>query len=134
MIEKSQTEKWLDVWKGMARVVPWVQGLYYIISGLWAQVSIETFMKVTGPKTDIWLVKIVGLLLVVSGVVLILSTLRRRVPLEIAVLATGNAVVLIGVELVYVLNGTISPIYLLDALIEAAFILGWILHDSRFAR
>jgi cytochrome b subunit of formate dehydrogenase len=134
MIEKSQTEKWLGVWKGLARVVPWIQGLYYIISGMWAQVSIDTFMMVTGPKTDIWLVKVVGLVLVVSGVVLILSTVRRCVPLEIAVLATGNAAVLAGVELVYVLNGTISPVYLLDALIEAGFILGWVLHDSRLTR
>jgi hypothetical protein len=58
MIEKSQTEKWLGVWKGLARFVPWIQGLYYTISGMWAQVSIDTFMMVTGPKTDIWLVKV----------------------------------------------------------------------------
>ena len=60
MIEKSQTEKWLDAWKGLARVVPWVQGLYYIIGGLWAQVSTDTFIKVSGPKTDIWLVYVLN--------------------------------------------------------------------------
>jgi uncharacterized membrane protein HdeD (DUF308 family) len=100
--------------------------------GLWAQLSITTFMRLTGPKTDIWLVKVVGLLLIVSGIVLVMSAFRRRTPLEVAALGAGNALVLAGADLVYVLTRVISPIYLLDLVIEAVFLLGWIRYGSRF--
>jgi len=29
-----------------------IQGVYYLLTGLWPLVSIETFQMVTGPKTD----------------------------------------------------------------------------------
>lgn len=133
MVEKGKSgTTWFTVWNALSRIVPWIQGFYYIITGLWAQLSISTFMQVTGPKTDIWLVKVVGLLLLVSGIVLIISAFRRHIPLEVAALGAGNALVLAGAELVYVLTGTISPIYLLDALIEIIFILGWIRYGGRF--
>src|SRR4051794_14622821 len=34
------------------RVLLWVQGVYYFVTGVWPLVSIETFLMVTGPKTD----------------------------------------------------------------------------------
>jgi hypothetical protein len=36
------------------------------MTGLWPLVSIGTFQQVTGPKTDLWLVKTVGVLIAVS--------------------------------------------------------------------
>ena len=38
-----------------------VQGLFYVVTGLWPLVSLSTFEFVTGPKTDDWLVHMVGL-------------------------------------------------------------------------
>lgn len=135
MASDGQSKRW---WRGVGRAlaqgVPWVQGGYYIGGGLWSLLSIETFMRLTGPKTDIWLVKALGLLLLVSGVVVIVSILRRQLSKEIMLLAAGDAAVLVGIELVYVVNRTIRPIYLLDALIETVFILGWILQASRANR
>ena len=98
-----QTGKRLRAWRAFGRIVPWIQGPYYILTASWSLLSIDTFIKVTGPKRDIWLVRIVGLLLVVCGTVLPLSAIRRRTPLEIA---------------------------LLDTLFEAAFILGWTLNGK----
>jgi hypothetical protein len=118
------------VWRAFGRLVPWLQGSYYILTASWSLSSIDTFMKVTGPKTDIWLVRVVGLLLVVCGTVLLLSAVRRRICPEIAVLAAGYAAALAGADIAYVLNGTIWPIYMLDALFEAAFILGWTLNGK----
>jgi cytochrome b subunit of formate dehydrogenase len=135
MVERlKQSSFWLNAWDALSRVMPWVQGLYYIVFGLWAQLSIFTFMQFTGPKTDIWLVKVVGLLLIVSGSVLIMSAFRRRTPLEVAALGAGNALVLAGADLVYVLTRAISPIYLVDAAIEAVFLLGWIRYGGRFEK
>jgi hypothetical protein len=39
-----------------------VQGLYFLMTGLWPLVSIGTFQHVTGPKIDLWLVNTVGVL------------------------------------------------------------------------
>lgn len=135
MVERlKQPSFWLNAWDALSRVMPWVQGLYYIVFGLWVQLSIYTFMQLTGPKTDIWLVKVVGLLLIISGIVLIMSAFRRRTPLEVVALGAGNALVLAGADLVYVLTRAISPIYLADAAIEAVFLLGWIRYGSRFEK
>ncbi|RJQ65710.1 MAG: hypothetical protein C4519_27390 [Desulfobacteraceae bacterium] len=112
----------LNYW---ARFVVWIQGLYYLVMGLWPVLNIGSFEEVTGPKTDLWLVKTVGILIVVCGFVLVLSAYRRRIRLEVAFLGIGIALALIIIELVYVTIGTISPIYLLDAVVQALLIVGW---------
>ncbi len=102
------------------------QGLFYIITGLWSLVSIDTFQAVTGPKTDLWLVKTVGAMLIVSGAVFLTAALRRRFSLEILMLAVGNALALAAVDIIYALQGRISLIYLLDAFVELIIIGVWL--------
>ncbi|MGB3222460.1 MAG: hypothetical protein WBB23_06635 [Desulforhopalus sp.] len=114
--------------------LPWFQGLYYFISGIWPLLSITTFQIVTGPKIDIWLVKTVGSLLMVTGFVLIMVAIRRRISLEIIVLAIGNALALTVIEVIYWSNGIISAIYLLDAVVEVLLIIGWLLLWRRMTR
>jgi hypothetical protein len=100
------------------------QGLFYFITGVWPLVSIGSFQKVTGPKTDLWLVKTTGVLISVIGVVLLVAGFRRREGPEIPLLAVGSAAGLTGIDVVYVAKKRISPIYLLDALVELGLI-GW---------
>jgi hypothetical protein len=102
------------------------QGVFYVATGLWAVVDLDSFMAVTGPKTDHWLVKTVGILVAVIGAVLLLSWRRGRVPPESVLLAVGSALSLAAVDVIYVSNGTIAPIYLLDAVAEVALALAWI--------
>jgi hypothetical protein len=45
------------------RIVLWVQTIYYLLTAIWPLADIESFMLVTGRKTDIWLVKTVSVLL-----------------------------------------------------------------------
>jgi hydrogenase/urease accessory protein HupE len=63
-----------------------VHGVFYAVTGFWPIVSIRTFQLVTGPKRDLWLVRTVGALLTVIGVVLTLAGLRRRVTPEVLML------------------------------------------------
>ena len=120
-------QKWSGLRHGSAIIfLAWFQGLYYAVAGIWPILHIDSFMMVTGPKTDIWLVHTVGLLLVAVGVVLCLAAYRQRLTLEMIVLAAGAALALIGIELVYVWKGTISTIYLLDAALETLLIAGWL--------
>ncbi|HEV8714847.1 MAG TPA: hypothetical protein VGX03_18710 [Candidatus Binatia bacterium] len=102
-----------------------VQACYYLVTGVWPLVSISPFQFVTGPKTDLWLVKTVGVLVAVIGAVLLVAAYRRRTTLEIRLLALGSAVGLTAIDVVYVSLSRISPIYLLDALIELMLVVWW---------
>jgi hypothetical protein len=98
-----------------------------VITGLWPLVDIESFEKVTGPKTDDWLVKTVAVLVTVIGAVLGVAGLRRMVTPEVMMLGTGSAAGLAEIDVVYVSRRCIPPIYLLDALAECILIGSWLL-------
>jgi hypothetical protein len=85
----------------------------------------RTFLAVTGPKTDLWLVKTVGLILAVIGAVLIYAQTTAAVNPPVVFLAIGAAASLTVVEIVYVLKKVISPIYLGDAIAEVILIAWW---------
>lgn len=117
-----------------------VQGVYYLVTGIWPLISMETFQMVTGKKTDNlvtglendhWLVMTVGVLVTAIGACLLVAAVRRQCTLEIAVLAVLSAMGLLGIDIVYVTRKTIPPIYLLDAGMEIFVILGWIYAGSR---
>ena len=103
-----------------------IQGLFYVATGLWALVDLNSFMAVTGPKTDLWLVKTVGVLVTVIGAVLLLAWRRSQVGAEVVLLAAGSALSLAAIDVIYVSNRTIAPIYLLDAVAEAGLALLWV--------
>jgi hypothetical protein len=118
------------------RLLRWLcfsQGAYFAVTGIWPQVSIRTFEAVTGPKVDRWLVKTVGVLVAVIGVMLLRLSRRAQIePVlraapEVPLVAIGSAAGLMVIDVVYVAKGRIAPIYLLDALLEAALIGGWTL-------
>jgi hypothetical protein len=98
------------------------QGAYYVASGIWPLLSIGSFQRVSGPKTDVWLVKTVATLIAVVGGTLTVSAVRRQDTPEMALLSMGSAAGLLAIDVVYVAKRRISPIYLLDALAEALII------------
>lgn len=109
-------------------LLTWVavaQGLYYLATGVWPLMSLRSFMAVTGPKVDGWLVQTVGLLLGVTGLVCLLSAWLGRFPPEVAVLAVGNALALTNIDIYFVAVGRIPKIYLADVPPEALLIAGW---------
>src|SRR4051794_24747646 len=99
-----------------------VQGWYYLVTGVWPLVSLTTFELVTGPKTDDWLVRTVGLLAMAIGTALLVGA-RRGVPsVETVALSAVTAGAFAIVDVVYPLLGRISAIYLVDAAAQLAFI------------
>ena len=112
----------------LSEALPFVvagQGIYYTITGAWPIVGIRSFLKVTGPKTDIWLVKTVGGLIVALGIVFIVAALRDHLHTEILLLSCVCAFALAFADTYYVLKGTISPVYITDAAAEL-LLLGFI--------
>jgi hypothetical protein len=108
------------------RVTLFVQTGYYLITAVWGLISIESFMRVTGPKTDVWLVKTVSVLLLAISTSFIVSLLLRSYTVSVTTLAISCCVVLIIIDCSYAANGTISKIYLLDAFLQLCFLTAWI--------
>ena len=105
-----------------------VQGVYFFTTGVWPLFHLRSFMAVTGPKTDGWLVKTVGVLVAVIGATLM--TAARRPGL--ATMAAGG---LGAIDVIYATRGRIAKIYLCDAVVEGALVAAWLhLAGTRLAR
>ncbi len=74
---------------------------------------------------DIWLVKTVGVLIVVVGAVLGLAGKRGEPVPEVPLLAVGSAAGLTIIDIIYVARKRIRPVYLLDAVAEVGLIALW---------
>jgi hypothetical protein len=101
------------------------QAFYYAATGVWPLVNIHSFERITGPKTERWLVKTVGALVTAIGVSLALAARNDPGKAETFVLATGSAAALGTIDAAYVAKRRISPVYLLDALAQAALLIAW---------
>lgn len=110
---------------GAANALAVAQGAFYVATGVWPILHMRSFEAVTGEKTDDWLVKTVGAMVGVAGVVMTVAGLRKRVTPEIALLAAGSAAALATVDVVYTRKGVIRPVYLLDAVAEAGLTGAW---------
>ncbi|MBJ6751732.1 hypothetical protein [Geomonas anaerohicana] len=110
----------------MEATVAQVQGGYFLITGQWPIFSIRTFIMVTGPKTDLWLVKTVGAVLAVIGAALIAAGLADQVTQAVVLLAVASAAALAAVDVIYASRKIIASVYLLDAVLEAALIAWWV--------
>jgi hypothetical protein len=108
-----------------------IQGWFYVATGVWPILDIDSFEAVTGPKTDGWLVKTVGVLVTVVGAVLLVATRARRYDDAIVLLAVGSALGLAAIDLIYALSGTIAPVYLADAGAEVVLAAFWLIGHAR---
>ena len=80
-----------------AVVLSWAQGLYFLTTGVWPIVSVDTFQRVTGRKSDHliadppteadhWMLNTISILNIAISLVLLSAARRRRVSFEVALL------------------------------------------------
>lgn len=103
----------------------WSQSVYTFITAVWPIVHVKSFMDVSGYKTDVWLVKTVGVLLTAISVALLVS-IPNKSNFPIAVLALFTAAGMAYVDFFYALNNTIPNIYMADGAIEILFAFVWL--------
>jgi hypothetical protein len=106
----------------VAQKILLAQAAYYVITGVWPLVSIRTFMMVTGPKHDLWLVKAVGLLITAVGLSIGIQAAWFDTKPAL-VLAISSALALGFVDIWYSLRGVISKVYLVDGVIQILLII-----------
>ena len=106
-------EAWRDT-------VVWL-GLYYIGTGLWPILHLPSFLAVTGPKNETWLVQVFGALIASLGFSVILH--RNAGPASAGV-GLSAAFVLAASDVYFVGRRRIRPTYLLDAVVEVVLAAG----------
>jgi hypothetical protein len=99
-----------------------VQSAYYGVTGVWPLISPNTFQAITGPKSEMWLVKTFGVLITVLGLGLGRSAARGRVDPDLRGVAAGAAGALAAADVWYVLRGRIRVTYLGDAAAQLALL------------
>lgn len=116
------------------RALLWAQATYTLVTALWPIVDIESFMAVTGPKRDVWLVKTVGALLIPVAVTLYSYLLIDADKRPAIILGALTAIAFTTIDLYYALSDVIPDVYLADAVVEGIFLLGWLYVASTSGR
>ena len=108
------------------RVTLWIQTLYYFITAAWALVDIKSFMEITGPKTDIWLVKTVSVLLLAISFCFLAHLFIKANPWPAIILAACCCIFLAFIDFYYAGKQTISAVYFLDGIAQILLLLAWL--------
>src|SRR5687768_12264116 len=104
--------------KKLYKAVLWTQSLYSLVTAGWALVDIESFMNITGPKTDIWLVKTVSVLLIPISLCFIVSALVKSHPLPVIIMGLTFSAGLASIDFYYTTNETIKWVYAADGVAQ----------------
>jgi hypothetical protein len=103
-----------------------VQSLYTFVTAVWPLIDIKSFMQVTGYKTDVWLVKTVGALLVPVSLCMAMHLFIRTDHRPVVLLCMLTSVAFICIDFYYALNEVISDIYMGDGFLQIGFVLAWL--------
>ena len=104
-----------------------VQGIYYLIMGLWPILDLHSFMAFTGPKTDTWLVRTAGVLIADIALVLLIAQYTHHIHFHVAVMAMAATFGLGVIDVLNSITGRIPVIYLADAFIQWFFFTAWLI-------
>jgi hypothetical protein len=118
----------------MFRVTLIIQTAYYLVTAIWPLVHIQSFMAVSGPKTDIWLVKTVAVLLVAISLCFITHLLFTGNRWPVSILAISCCLGFLFIDCYYSFNGVISSIYLLDAGAQIILLALWMVIIIRLSK
>lgn len=97
-------------------------------TGAWPLFHLKSFAAVTGPKEDEWLVKTIAWIFILSGAQL----WRSADEADARLLGLGWPAIIGGADIYYTLiRKRIRNVYLLDAVLQAGFILAWLMPSRR---
>jgi hypothetical protein len=102
-----------------------IQGIYSLVTALWGLADIDSFMEVTGPKTDVWLVKTVSVLIIPIAFCLISAIYIKNSLMPVAVVGLTSALGLGFIDFYYAINDVISDVYLGDGFMQLFFVISW---------
>ena len=113
-----------------AKTVRWivgVQGVHYILTGLWPILHAPSFEAVMGPRPDWWTVKMFGALTAALGLVLVDAWRRAVIRHECVLFSIVGALVFAVSDAVLIIEKTAGLIYLTDLFVNAIVLASWVL-------
>ena len=113
------------------KIFPFSQLLYYFLTAVWPLVHIESFLMVTGDKTDIWLVKTVSILLLPYCILLLYLTFNVKKDFIVVITVMFCCLGLLFVDLYYYFNDVIRWVYLIDGFFQFLFFIYWTFYMIR---
>lgn len=119
---------------GVNRFFVWllvIQSAYALLTAVWPIVHIQSFMEVTGYKTDVWLVKTVGALLIPVAVTMLSFLYFQSDRRQAALLGMTTAVAFASIDFYYALTDVISDVYLGDGVVQLIFLASWLYFLNR---
>ena len=84
-------------------------------------------MIVTGYKTDVWLVKTVGALLIPMSLTMLVHLVTRINHFPVVVLCLTAAIAFAVIDFYYSVTDVINDIYMVDGVIQVALICTWLI-------
>lgn len=109
----------------LLKVLLLAQGVYSLLTALWGLIDIESFMAITGPKSDVWLVKTVSVLIIPISLCLLSYLITRSGFTQVAIVGITSAIGLGTIDFYYSLRDVISKVYLGDGFMQVLFLLMW---------
>ncbi|PJJ67431.1 hypothetical protein [Chryseobacterium geocarposphaerae] len=108
------------------KIFPCFQAIYYLFTSIWPLIHMKSFLMVTGEKTDLWLVKTVGILLLPYCLLLFYLTFNDKKNPVIILSIIFCCLGLFIIDIYYYLNGVINGSYLIDAGFQLLFMGYWL--------
>lgn len=108
------------------RILGLTQGLYTLLTALWALVDLRSFMEITGPKTDTWLVKTVAVLLIPISLCFLTGIYLKTGYFLVILMGITSSAGLAFIDFYYTATGVIKWIYRVDGYLQILFLLVWI--------
>src|SRR5437868_12042149 len=108
------------------KLLIFIQSGYYLLTALWAIIDINSFMTVTGPKTDIWLVKTTAAMIITISLTLGSYLFMQGNKSPAIILGSISAFSFVIIDFYYVAENVISNIYVLDGIFESILLIGWV--------
>ena len=108
------------------------QATYFLATGIWPLLHRRSFEAVTGRKREFWLVRTVGGVTAVLGLLLASSARRSVAPLQARIVGLGSAPVYAAADLHA--RRRYSRVYLADLVLQAVFCVGWLARSLRGRR
>lgn len=109
----------------LLKVLLLAQGVYSLLTASWGLIDIESFMAITGPKSDVWLVKTVSVLIIPISLCLLSYLITRSGFTQVAIVGITSAIGLGAIDFYYSLRDVISKVYLGDGFMQVLFLLMW---------
>jgi hypothetical protein len=117
-----------------ASTVARLHGAFNVGFGLWPLVHMRSFEAALGPKVDRWLVYTVAGLTMSIGLGQLSAPPTDAGARQARRLGMAAATTFAAIDVVYVARRRISPVYLVDALMEAGWLAAWTASSSKSVR